>query len=169
MAIKSASEFKIAGAGQSLVALVYNLNDNNALGLQAVQDLLFTEAFYWDMNEETRDWSRRFFDRFGRMPTATQAGNYSSTVHYLNAVRAAGTSDAKAVMAKMRETPINDFFAKNGRIRIDGRMVHDMYLAQVKSPSESKSPWDFYKILATVPGDEAFRPLSASACPIVKH
>jgi branched-chain amino acid transport system substrate-binding protein len=168
-AIKTAAEFGIRRSGQSLVGLGYNLNDTAALGLQVAQGLMFTEAFYWDMNDETRAWSKRFFDRFGKMPTSTQAGDYSSTLHYLQAVRAAGTTEAKAVMAKMREMPINDFFAKNGRIREDGRMVHDMYLAQVKSPAESKGPWDFYKILATVPGDEAFRPLSESACPLVKR
>jgi branched-chain amino acid transport system substrate-binding protein len=168
-AIKTAAEFGIRRSGQNLAGLGYNLNDTAALGLQVAQGLMFTEAFYWDMNDETRAWSKRFFDRFGKMPTSTQAGNYSSTLHYLQAVKAAGTTEAKAVMAKMREMPINDFFAKNGRIREDGRMVHDMYLAQVKSPAESKGPWDFYKILATVPGDEAFRPLSESACPLVKH
>jgi branched-chain amino acid transport system substrate-binding protein len=168
-AIKSAAEFGITRSGQNLAALAYNLNDNVALGLQVAQGLLLTEAFYWDMNEETRAWSKRFFERFGKMPTSTQAGDYSSTIHYLKAVQAAGTTDAKAVMAKMREMPINDFFAKSGRIRIDGRMVHDMYLAQVKSPSESKGAWDFYKILATVAGDEAFRPLAESACPLVKR
>lgn len=168
-AIKTAGEFGITKSGQNLVGLAINLNDTAALGLQAAQGLLLTEAFYWDMNDETRAWSTRFFDRFGKMPTSTQAGNYSSTMHYLQAVKAAGTTDTKAVMAKMRETPINDFFAKNGRIRADGRMVHDMYLAQVKSPAESKGPWDFYKILATVAGDDAFRPLSESVCPLVKR
>ena len=139
-----------------------------ALGLDAAQGLLLTESFYWDMNDETRAWSKRFFERFKKMPTSTQAGDYSSTMHYLNAVQAARTTEAEAVMAKMRELPVNDFFAKNGKIRIDGRMVHDMYLMQVKAPSESKGPWDFYKLLATIPGDEAFRPLSESACPLVK-
>ena len=168
-AIKTIGEFGITKSGQSVAALGYNLNDTAALGLQQAQGLLFTEAFYWDMNDETRAWSKRFFERFGKMPTSTQAGDYSSTMHYLRAVQAAGTTDTKAVMAKMRELPINDFFAKDGHIRIDGRMVHDMYLSQVKSPAESKGPWDFYKILATIPGDEAFRPLSESACPLVKH
>jgi branched-chain amino acid transport system substrate-binding protein len=168
-AIKTAAEFGITKSGQRLVALAYNINDNSALGLQAAQDLLLTEAFYWDKNEETRAFSKHFFDRFGKMPSSTQAGNYSSTIHYLKAVQAAGTVDAKAVMAKMREMPINDFFASNGHIRIDGRMVHDMYLAQVKNPSDSKGPWDFYKILATIPGDQAFRPLSESACPLAKR
>jgi branched-chain amino acid transport system substrate-binding protein len=168
-AIKTTSEFNITKHGQSVAALGYNLNDTAALGLDQGQGLLFTEAFYWDMNDETRAWSKRFFERFGKMPTSTQAGDYSSTMHYLQAVQAAGTTDTNVVMVKMRETPINDFFAKNGHIRIDGRMVHDMYLAQVKSPAESKAPWDFYKILATIPGDQAFRPLSESACPLVKH
>jgi branched-chain amino acid transport system substrate-binding protein len=121
-AIKTAAEFAITKSGQSLVALAYNINDNSALGLQAAQGLLLTEAFYWDLNEETRAFSKHFLDRFGKMPSSTQAGNYSSTVHYLKAVQAAGTVDAKAVMAKMREMPINDFFASNGRIRIDGRI-----------------------------------------------
>ena len=167
--IKAAREFGITRSGQQLASLSLNLNDTAALGLQVAQGLLFTEAFYWDMNDETRAWSKRFFDRFGKMPTSTQAGDYSSTIHYLQAVKAAGTTEAKAVMAKMREMPINDFFAQNGRIREDGRMVHDMYLMQVKTPAESKGPWDFYKLLATVPGDEAFRPLSESVCPLVKH
>jgi branched-chain amino acid transport system substrate-binding protein len=167
-AIKTAREFGFDKSGQQLAALALNLNDTVGLGLQAAQGLLLTEAFYWDMNDETRAWSKRFFERFKKMPTSTQAGDYSSTMHYLNAVQAAGTTEAKAVMAKMRELPINDFFAKNGKIRIDGRMVHDMYLMQVKAPSESKGPWDFYRLLATIPGDEAFRPVFESACPLVK-
>ena len=166
--IKTAREFGFGKSGQQLAALALNLNDTMALGLDAAQGLLLTESFYWDMNDETRAWSKRFFERFKKMPTSTQAGDYSSTMHYLNAVQAARTTEALAVMAKMRELPINDFFAKNGKIRIDGRMVHDMYQMQVKAPSESKGPWDFYKLLATIPGDEAFRPLSESACPLVK-
>jgi branched-chain amino acid transport system substrate-binding protein len=168
--IKAVSEFGITKSGkQQIAALSLNLNDTAALGLEAAQGLLFTEAFYWDMNDETRAWSKRFFDRFKKMPTSTQAGDYSSTMHYLNAVKAAGTTDAKPVMAKMRELPVNDFFAKNGRVREDGRFIHDMYLMQVKTPAESKGPWDFYKLLETVPGDQAFRPLSESVCPLVKH
>ena len=167
--IKSAAEFGIGRKGKQQVAgLAINLNDTKALGLETAQGLLLTEAFYWDMNDETRAWSKRFFDKFGKMPTSTQAGDYSSTMHYLQAVDAAKTLDAMAVMAKMRDMPINDFFAKNGKIRVDGRMVHDMYLAQVKKPSESKGPWDFYNILETVPGDQAFRPLSESVCPLAK-
>jgi branched-chain amino acid transport system substrate-binding protein len=168
--IKAVSEFGITKSGkQQIAALSLNLNDTAALGLEAAQGLLFTEAFYWDMNDETRAWSKRYFDRFKKMPTSTQAGDYSSTMHYLNAVKAAGTTDAKPVMAKMRELPVNDFFAKNGRVREDGRFIHDMYLMQVKTPAESKGPWDFYKLLETVPGDQAFRPLSESVCPLVKH
>ena len=167
--IKSAAEFGIGRGGkQQVVGLAINLNDTKALGLDTAQGLLLTEAFYWDLNDQTRAWSKRFMDRFGKMPTSTQAGDYSSTMHYLKAVAAAGTLDAQTVMAKMREMPINDFFAHNGHIRVDGRMVHDMYLAEVKKPSESKGTWDFYKILETIPGDQAFRPLSESACPLVK-
>jgi branched-chain amino acid transport system substrate-binding protein len=167
--IKSAAEFGVGRSGnQQVVGLAINLNDTKALGLNAAQGLLLTEAFYWDLNDETRAWSKRFMDKFGKMPTSTQAGNYSSTVHYLKAVAAAGTLDAQTVMSKMRETSINDFFAHDGHIRIDGRMVHDMYLAEVKKPSESKGPWDFYNILETIPGDQAFRPLSESTCPLVK-
>lgn len=164
-AIKTAHEFGIGRDGkQRMVGLAINLNDTHALGLQQAQGLLLTEAFYWDMNGQTRKWSRRFFEQLKKMPTSTQAAAYSSTMHYLNAVKAAGTDEAQAVMKKMREMPINDFYAKDGRIRIDGRMVHDMYLAEVKKPSESKHPWDYYKILETIPGDQAFRPLSQSKC-----
>ncbi|MFL6812747.1 MAG: ABC transporter substrate-binding protein [Bradyrhizobium sp.] len=167
--IRSAAEFGIGRSGnQQVVGLAINLNDTKALGLNAAQGLLLTEAFYWDRNDETRAWSKRFLEKFGKMPTSTQAGDYSSTMHYLKAVAAAGTLDAQTVMAKMREMPISDFFAREGHIRIDGRMVHDMYLAEVKKPSESNGPWDFYNILETIPADQAFRPLSESACPLVK-
>lgn len=169
-AIKQASDFGVGRtSGQSLVGLAINLNDTRGLGLQAAQGLLLTEAFYWDMNDETRAWSRRFLANTGKMPTSTQAGNYSSTMHYLKAVETAGTDETAAVMKKMREMPINDFFAKNGKIRVDGRMVHDMYLAQVKSPSDSKYDWDYYKILSVIPGEDAFLPLEQSKCPLVKR
>ncbi len=168
-AIKAAHEFGLTRGGQRLAGLAINLNDTASLGLQVAQGILLTEAFYWDMNDETRAWSKRFLDRFGKMPTSTQAGNYSSTMHYLKAVQAAGTTDAAPVMAKMREMPINDFFAKGGRIREDGRMIHDLYLMEVKKPSESKGPWDFYKLLATIPGEQAFRPVSESVCPLLKR
>jgi branched-chain amino acid transport system substrate-binding protein len=129
---------------------------------------LLAEAFYWDLNDDTRAFSKRFTERVKRPPTAAQAGVYSSVGHYLKAVKAAGTTDAAAVMKVMKETPVNDMFAKNGKIREDGRMVHDMYLFEVKKPSESKARWDYYKLLATIPGGEAFQSLEASRCPLVK-
>ncbi len=167
--IKSAREFKLLEGGrQSLAGLAVFITDIHGAGLADSQGLLMTEAFYWDANEETRQWSKRFFERMKKMPTAIQAANYSSTLHYLRAVQAAGSTDADKVMAQMRQTPINDFFAKNGRIRADGRMVHDMYLMQVKAPAESKYPWDYYKMVATIPGDQAFMPLAKSTCALVK-
>ena len=130
--------------------------------------MLLTNAFYWDRDDESRAWSRRYFQRMNRMPNMVQAGIYSATMHYLRAVAAAGTDDTQAVMDKMRATPINDFFAKDGRIRADGRMVHDMYLYEVKKPDESKEAWDYCKLVATIPADQAFTPLSESKCPLVK-
>ena len=167
-AVKTAQEFGIRKGGQTLAGLLVWITDVKALGLHTAQGLVLTNAFYWDRDEETRAWSKRFVERMKRVPHMGDAGDYSSTMHYLKAVEAAGTDDAAAVMAKMQEIPINDFFAKNGRIRVDGRMVHDMYVYEVKAPSESKGEWDFYKLRAVVPGDEAFRPLSESACPLVK-
>jgi len=167
--VNQAREFGLNANGkQTLAGLHVFISDINAIGLQNAQGMILTTGFYWDLNDDTRKWSRRFFERHKRMPTMAQAGVYSSTMHYLNAVKAAGTDDTQAVMAKMRSMPINDFFAKNGYIREDGRMIHDMYLVQVKSPAESKSPWDYYKILATIPGKDAFMPLSKSVCPLVK-
>ena len=167
--LKAVNDFQITKSGkQSVAALVLFLTDVHALGLPATQNLLLTTAFYWDRTDETRKWSRRFFDKMKRMPTDAQAGDYSSTLHYLKAVQAAGTDEAGAVMAKMKATRINDMFATNGRIREDGRMVHDMYLAQVKTPAESRTPWDYFKIKAVIPAEEAFQPLSKSACPLVK-
>jgi branched-chain amino acid transport system substrate-binding protein len=167
-AIKQAAEFGLTKGGQKLAGLLVYVNDVKSLGLAAAQGMLLTEAFYWDLNDETRAWSRRFFERTGKMPNMSQAGLYSATMHYLKAVQAAGTDETAAVMKVMKETPINDFFAKNGRIREDGRMVHDMYLFQVKTAAESKDPWDLYKLVATVPGNEAFQPLERSRCPLVK-
>ncbi|MGE5189791.1 MAG: ABC transporter substrate-binding protein [Gemmatimonadota bacterium] len=165
--IKQAAEFGITPK-QSLAGLLMFITDINSLGLTATQHMYLTTGFYWDYNDETRAWSKRFNERRGRMPTMVQAGDYSMVYHYLQAVKATGTDDTKTVMAKMKATPINDFFAKNGRIRVDGRMVHDMYLAQVKSPAESKYPWDYYNIREVIPGDKAFMPLSESKCPLVK-
>jgi branched-chain amino acid transport system substrate-binding protein len=165
--IKQAREFGITPK-QSLAGLLMFISDVHSLGLETTAGMYLTTGFYWDYNDETRAWSKRYFDKMKRMPTMVQAGNYSSVYHYLKAVKAAGTDEAKAVMAKMRELPVNDFFAKNGRLRADGRMVHDMYLAQVKKPSESKYPWDYYHIRQVIPADEAFIPLSESTCPLVK-
>jgi branched-chain amino acid transport system substrate-binding protein len=166
--IKSAQEFGIQKGGQTLAGLLVWITDVKSLGLDAAQGLVLTNAFYWDRDDETRAWSKRFFERMKRMPHMGDAGDYSSTMHYLQAVQAAGTDEAQAVMSKMREMPINDFFAKNGRIREDGRMVHDMYVYEVKKPSESQGDWDFYKLREVIPGDQAFRPLKDSACPLVK-
>lgn len=168
-AIKGAHEFQLTKDGkQSLAGLLVYINDVHTLGLEAAQGMLLTTAFYWDRNDESRKWARRFFEKTKKMPNMSQAGLYSSVLHYLKAVDAAGTDETGAVMAKMKQMPINDIFASNGRIREDGRMVHDMYLYQVKKPAESKYPWDYYKQVAVVPGDKAFQPLSASTCPLVK-
>jgi len=167
-ALKQAAEFGITDAGQKMIALLQEITDTHSLGIKATHGLIVTDAFYWDMNDETRAFSKRFNDKVGHMPTMIQAGLYSATMHYLNAIEAIGTDDSQKVMAQMRATPVNDFFAKNGKIRIDGRMVHDMYLFEVKKPEESKGEWDLYKLLATVPGDEAFRPLDKGNCPLVK-
>lgn len=164
-AIKAANEFGLVAGGQTLAALLMFITDVHALGLETAQGIQLTTGFYWDTDDETRAWSQRFFDRNGSMPTMVQAGVYSSVTHYLKAIEATGSDDTDTVLAWMRENPVNDFFAKNGKIRSDGRMVHDMYLARVKSPAESKGPWDYYKILRTIPGEEAYGPLSESTCP----
>jgi branched-chain amino acid transport system substrate-binding protein len=167
-AIKQAAEFGIMKGGQKVSPLLAFVTDIDSIGLDTAQGLLLAEAFYWDLNDDTRAFSKRFMERVKRPPTSAQAGVYSSVMHYLQAVKAGGTTDSAAVMKIMKETPINDFFAKNGRIREDGRMVHDMYLFEVKKPSESKGRWDDYKLLATVPGDQAFQSLEQSRCPLVK-
>jgi branched-chain amino acid transport system substrate-binding protein len=167
-AIKQAAEFGLTKGDQRLSPLLAFVTDIDSVGLDTAQGLLLAEAFYWDLNDDTRAFSKRFMERTKRVPTSAQAGVYSSVTHYLKAVKAAGTTDAAAVMKVMKETPINDMFAKNGKIREDGRMVHDMYLFEVKKPSESKARWDDYKLLATVPGNEAFQSLEASRCPLVK-
>ena len=168
-AITTASQFGLTQSGQQLAGLLIFLNDVHALGLDATQNLLLTTGWYWDMDEQSREWAQRYFDEVGRMPTMVQAGIYSSTLHYLKAVEAAGTDDPETIRAKMAEEPINDFFARNGRIREDGRMVHDMYLAQVKTPEESTGEWDLYEILSTIPAEEAYRPLSESQCKLVQN
>jgi branched-chain amino acid transport system substrate-binding protein len=143
------------------------LSDVHALGLNAAQGLSFTTAFYWDRDDASRAWSKRFMERTGRMPGMIQAGVYSSVTHYLKAIQAAGTIDGPAVAKKMRETPVDDFFAK-GNIREDGRFEHDMYLAEVKKPAESKGPWDYFKIIRTIAAKDATQPLADSKCALVK-
>lgn len=168
-AVKSAKDFGLTDGGkQTIAGLLVWITDIDSMGLATAQGLVLTNGFYWDRDEETRAFSKKFFAKMKRMPHMGDAGDYSSTMHYLNAIKAAGTDDAKAVMAKMREMPVNDFFAKNGRVREDGRFVHDMYVYEVKKPSESKYAWDYYKLRAVIPGDDAFRPLSESKCPLVK-
>jgi branched-chain amino acid transport system substrate-binding protein len=167
-AVKQANEFGLT-KNQSIVTLLMFISDVHSMQLSAAQGLKFVTAFYWDRDAESRAWSRRFFDQQGRMPTMAQAGVYSAVRHYVSAVAAAGTDEAKAVMAKMRELPVNDFYVKGAHLREDGRLVHDMYFAQVKAPSESNRPWDYYKILGVIPGDQAFRPLAEGGCPLVAH
>jgi branched-chain amino acid transport system substrate-binding protein len=167
-AVKQANEFGLT-RNQSMVSLLVFISDVHSMELQAAQGLKFVTAFYWDRDDESRAWSRRFFAKQGRMPTMAQASVYSAVRHYIAAIAAAGTDEAKAVLAKMREMPVNDFYVKNGRLREDGRLVHDMYFAQVKKPSESTNPWDYYNILGVIPGDQAFRRLADSGCPLVAH
>ena len=165
--IKAANEFGITKT-QRMAALLMYINDVHALGLKQAQGMLLTEAFYWDMNDASRAWSKRFFERMKKMPNMSQAGVYSTITHYLKAVQATGTDDTATVMAKMKATPINDFFAQKAYIREDGRVIHDMYLFEVKKPEESKTPWDYYKLKATIAGKDAFMPIEKSVCPLVK-
>jgi branched-chain amino acid transport system substrate-binding protein len=167
-AIKQAAEFGLSKRGQKLVGMFVNITDIHALGLPVAQGLILTEGWYWDRDDETRAFAKRFMARHKAMPTQYQAGAYSAVTHYLEAIKAAGTDNAETVVAKMRELPVNDMFTKGGMLREDGRMVHDMYLMQVKQPAESKGEWDVYKVLAVIPGQEAFRSLAESACPLVK-
>ncbi|HWG78122.1 MAG TPA: ABC transporter substrate-binding protein [Stellaceae bacterium] len=167
-AIKIGGEFGLFQGGQQMAGLLVLITDVHGLGLKTAQGLLLTTSFYWDMDDKTRAWAKRFYDKLHKMPTMWQAGTYSAAMHYLAAIKATGTDDALRVAAKMREAPIEDFFARHGRLRADGLMVHDLYLAQVKTPQESKAPWDYYKILATIPGDKAFPPPDP-ACPLVKR
>ncbi|WP_158046990.1 ABC transporter substrate-binding protein [Skermanella pratensis] len=167
-AIKQAAEFGIVQGGQQLAGLLLVLSDVHSLGLETAQGLVLTTGFYWDMDDEARAWSQRYFERMDRMPNMVQAGVYSSVMHYLKAIDAAGTDEGKVVAAKMKELPIKDMFARNGDVREDGRMVHDMYLARVKAPSDSKKPWDYYEIVRTISGTEAYLPLAQSQCPLVK-
>lgn len=167
-ALKQTAEFGVGKNGQKVAALLTFLSDVKAMGLPLAQGLYLTEAFYWDQNDKTREWSQRFFKRNGAMPTMTQAGTYGAISHYLKAVKAAGSKDADKVMAQMRSLPINDFMTTNGRLRVDGRVIRDMHLFQVKAPAESKGEWDLYKTVASVPGEQAFRPLAEGGCPLAR-
>lgn len=165
-AIKSANEFGLTKGNQRVASLLTFITDVHSMGLAQAKDIMLTEAFYWDLNDESRTWSKRFFERTKKMPSMVQAGMYSATMHYLKALAATGTDAAPAAMTHMKATPINDFFVKNGKIRPDGLHVHDMYLMQVKQPSESKYAWDYYKVKAVVPADKAFSPPNP-ACKLV--
>jgi branched-chain amino acid transport system substrate-binding protein len=163
--IKQAAEFGLT-TQQRVVALALNITDVHALGLDKAGGILVTEGFYWDHDDASRAWSRRFFERQHAMPAQSQAGTYSATLQFLKAIKAAGTTDPDAVAAEMHSLPVDDAFTHGGHLRPDGRMVHDMFLMQVKTPAESHYPWDYYTTLATVPGDQAFRPSSAGGCPL---
>ncbi|MFC7064346.1 ABC transporter substrate-binding protein [Brucella rhizosphaerae] len=166
-AIKQAAEFGIVAGGQRLAALLFTLAEVHGLGLEAAQGLTLTEGFYWDRDDESREFSKRFFDRTGRMPNMIQAGTYSAVLQYLKAIKEAGTDETEAVAKKLHEMPVNDVFARNGKVGANGRMIYDMYLMEVKKPDESKAPWDYYKVLATIPGDQAYLKPAESGCPLV--
>jgi branched-chain amino acid transport system substrate-binding protein len=166
--IKQAAEFGIVAGGQKLAGLLVFVSDVHSLGLQTAQGLQLTESFYWDQDDQTRAWSKKFFDKTNKEPTMAQAGAYSATTHYLNAIKTAGTVEGPAVVKELKSKPINDFVIRNGHIQEDGSLVHDMFLYEVKKPSESKGPWDLYKLVATIPGDQAFKRPGGNACPLVK-
>jgi branched-chain amino acid transport system substrate-binding protein len=166
-AVRQAAEIGISPRSQTLVPLLVFISDVHTLGLDVAKGMTFIDGFYWDADDRTRAWSKQFFERRRVMPTMSHAGVYSSVLHYLRAVRAAGTDEAKAVASKMRELRVDDFFAKSGKIRADGRLIHDMYLVEVKAPEDSRRPWDYYKILSIIPGDQAFRPLGEGKCHLV--
>ena len=165
--IKQAAEFGIA-AKQQLAGVVVSTTEINAVGLSAAQGLMVAETFYWDLNDETRAWSKRYEAKAGRLPNQMNAGVYGATIHLLKSIQAAGTTDTDAVMIKMRELPITDLATKNAKLRADGRVERDVFLFQVKTPAESKSPADVYKLVATIPGNQAFRPMAQGGCPLIK-
>jgi branched-chain amino acid transport system substrate-binding protein len=167
-AITQAKKLGMIPGPQTFTAMSLRITGVNGLGLETAQGLVLGESFYWDQDDPSRAWSKRFFETVGKMPNSLQAGVYSSVTHYLQAVASAGTDATDPVMNAMRAAPIDDFFAHGGRFRADGLMVHDMHLYQVKTPAESKYPWDYYKLVATIPGNQAFAPLSQSKCPLVK-
>ena len=167
--IKQASEFGVTQSGkQRLAALLFTLAEVHGLGLQAAQGLVLTEGYYWDMDDRSREFANRFMKATGRMPNMVQASTYSSVLQYLKAVQAAGADDGDAVARKLHEMPVDDFFARGGKVLPNGRMVHDMYLFQVKTPAESKKPWDYFKQLATIPGATAFETFEQSGCQLAK-
>jgi len=166
--VKQAAEFGVSKQGMKISAPLAQFPDIRGVGLKVAQGILISSPFYWDMTPEARTFTDRFTKVIGRPPSFIQAGTYGAVMHYLKAVQAAGTDEAKAVMAKMKELPINDFMTKNGKVREDGRVVRDMYLMQAKTPEESKGEWDLVKMVATVPGNEAFRPLNEGGCPFIK-
>jgi branched-chain amino acid transport system substrate-binding protein len=165
--IKAANEFGITKK-MKLAGLLIFINDVHSLGLNTTQGMYLTDGWYWDLNPDTRAWSKRYFEKMKKEPSMLQAADYSATANYLKAVKAVGTDDSDKVMAHLKKTPINDMFAKNGVIRQDGRMVHDMYLMEVKKPAESKYPWDYYKVVATIPGDQAYVTKAETKCALWK-
>lgn len=167
-AVKQFNEFGLRESGVKLVGMAVFITDVHGMGLENARGLVLTNGFYWDRTDETRAWSKRFFARHGAMPTMAQAGVYSAVMHYLKSIASSGTDDGVRVAAEIRAHPVADFFANGGRVREDGRLVHDMYLVEVKNPDEVKYPWDYYRVLRTIPGDEAVRPLAESECPLVK-
>ena len=166
--IKQAAEFGIVQGGQNLAGLLIFITDIHSIGLKTAQGLIFTGAFYWDLNDQTRAWSDRFMKAVGRRPSMAQAGVYAGVLHYLKAVEELKSAkDGKAVVAKMKEIPTDDPLFGKGEVRADGRKIHDMYLFEVKKPEESKGPWDYYKLVSTTPAEQAFRPISEGGCPLV--
>jgi branched-chain amino acid transport system substrate-binding protein len=167
--IKQASEFGLVQGGQRMAGLLFTLAEVHGIGLKDAQGLTLTEGWYWDLNDETRAFGKRFQDRTKRMPNMIHVGTYSAVLQYLKAIKAAGTDEADAVSKKLRELPVDDIFAKGGKVLPNGRMVHDMYLFEVKKPAESKGPYDYYKVLATIPGAEAFSKAEESGCPLISQ
>jgi branched-chain amino acid transport system substrate-binding protein len=166
--IKQAAEFGVVEGGQKLAGLLVFITDIHSLGLKTANGLQLTSAFYWDQNDETRAWSKRFMEKVNHAPTMVQGGVYGAVMHYLNAIKATGSDDGLTVVKKMKETPVNDFMTKNGKILENGRLIRDMYLFEVKKPSESKGPWDYFKQIATIPGEQAFKRPGGNECPLVK-
>lgn len=164
--VKQANEYGLKNKGTQIVGILTYISDVHGMGLQEAQGLNLAAAFYWDMNDATRTWTKRFMDRGGKVPTMVHAGVYGAVLHYLKAIKASNTDEASAVVKKMKDIPIDDFFTKNGKVREDGRVIRDMYLFQVKTPEESKGKYDYYKLVSTIPGEQAFRPLAEGGCPM---